>query len=152
MPRRVNLGCGPYPRPQADGWINIDANPRHRPDIVRDVRRGLPFDGSSCDTVECSHFLEHLAHDDLIWLIGEIYRVLKPGGEWWIVVPLGNSGELDHKMQFTESSFDILLRPEAADYFQVAMAWREVAGSRAVRPEPTRPQVMSLHLKLEAVK
>lgn len=147
--RSVNLGAGPYKTP---GWTNIDINPAHKPDIVRDVRRGLPFDDSSCEHVRTSHFLEHLANDDMIWLMGEIYRVLKPGGHWQIVVPLGCTGELDHKMQFTEGSFDILTRPETSDYFQQPMRWEEVEGMRRVEEEPTRKGVFSLHLRLRAIK
>jgi predicted SAM-dependent methyltransferase len=149
--RRINIGCGPYPKQDASGeWVNIDANPLQRPDIVRDVRRGLPFDSSSCEEVLTSHFLEHLASDDVLFLIGEIYRVLCPGGIWSIVVPLENTGDIDHKMLFTKDSFDILLRPEASTYFQMPMAWREIEGSRRVVRE--QRGIHSLHLRLVAVK
>lgn len=150
MLRKINLGCGVY-RESGAGWINIDINPRAKPDIVRDVRRGLPFDDNSAAEVQTSHFLEHLDNDSLIFLVGEIYRVLGDGGAWSIVVPVGNTGDLDHKMQFTPDSFDSLLRPENADYFQTAMQWREVPGSRRLQGEP-RPSVKSLVLKLQAVK
>lgn len=114
MSRRINLGCGPYGERSSAEWVNIDINPSQHPDIVRDVRRGLPFDDSSCAEVRTWHFLEHLAHDDFLFLVGEIYRVLAPGGEWSIIVPLGNTGDFDHKMLFTEDSFDCLMREETA--------------------------------------
>ena len=151
MTRRINIGCGPY-RIDGNDWVNIDANPRWRPDIVRDIRRGLPFDDSSCGEVLTSHFLEHLASDDLIFLVGEIYRVLAPDGLWKILAPLGCTGDLDHKMIFADDSFDVLLRPESANYYQLHMRWEEVAGSRGIRQEPTRPHIASLHLVLRAVK
>jgi predicted SAM-dependent methyltransferase len=147
--RRLNIGCGVY---RSAGYINIDSNPLLSPDLVRDVRRGLPFDDSSCAEVVTSHFLEHLSNDDCLFLIGEIYRVLVYGGVWSIVVPLGSTGELDHKMLFEEWSFDALLRPENSAYFQLQMKWEEVEGSRMVKPEKSRPGVRSLHLRLRAAK
>ena len=148
--RRLNLGCGVYHEDGAD-WINIDANPHADPDILRDVRRGLPFDGSSCAEVLTSHFLEHLPPDDLIFLIGEIHRVLVASGIWRIVVPLGNTGDIDHKMQFSVDSFAMLPRPEAERYYQIpGLRFEEV--SKAVKVEPTRPLVESLWLMLRAVK
>lgn len=53
--RKLNLGCGPY---KMEGHINIDCNPLHKPDIVRDVSRGLPFDDNSVESIVASHFLE----------------------------------------------------------------------------------------------
>jgi predicted SAM-dependent methyltransferase len=149
MSLKLNIGCGPYKRLER-GWLNMDSNPRMKPEILRDVRRGLPFSNESLVEVSTSHFLEHLANDDLIFLIGEIYRVLEPGGIWSIVAPLGCTGDLDHKMQFTADSFDVLLRPESADYYQTPMAWREPAGARVIRPEVRG--IKSLHLILVAVK
>jgi predicted SAM-dependent methyltransferase len=146
--RRINVGCATY---KERGFTNIDINPRHNPDIVRDVRRGLPFDGSSCAEVRTSHVLEHLPNDDVLFLVGEIYRVLAPGGIWSITVPLGNTGDLDHKMLFTEDSFNSLLRPENADYFQLNMRWEEVEGSRGITQEK-RSHVRSFNLQLRAVK
>ena len=116
--RKVNIGCATY---QREGWINIDKNPLMRPDIVRDVARGLPFDTSSVDEILASHVLEHLSSEDLIFFIGESYRVLVPGGVLEIIVPLGNTGGLDHKMQFCEDSFDMLCLDENAAYLQLEM-------------------------------
>lgn len=146
--RKVNIGCATY---HAPGFINIDINPLVKPDMVRDVTRGLPFDDSSVGEVLTSHFLEHIDSRDLLFLVGEIYRVLAGGGVWSIVVPLGNTGDLDHRMQFTEDSFDGLTRPENAVYYQIQMRWEIVEGSRRVVQEP-RPHVQSLQIKLRAIK
>ena len=119
--RKVNIGCGPY---KEGGYINIDINPIHNPDIVRDVTRGLPFDSDSVSEIRAYHFLEHLDNHDTIFVIKECYRVLIDGGMLDIVVPLGNSGELDHKMQFTETSFDLLLLSEDTRInFDTQMYW-----------------------------
>lgn len=48
----------------------------------------LPFDDSSIDLVHCSHLVEHLTHGELYRFLGEINRVLKPGGLIIISAPL----------------------------------------------------------------
>ena len=121
--RKINLGCGPYPQ---KGFINIDINPRHNPDIVRDVSKGLPFDSSSVDEVRADHFLEHLYREDLMDLIAEIYRVLIPNGVFRFIVPLGGEWEIDHIQSFNEKSFDIIMLEENADYFQRNFKWKDL--------------------------
>jgi SAM-dependent methyltransferase len=55
--------------------------------IHHDFRYGLPFHGDSVDYIYSSHLLEHLFRDDALRLLGEIRRVLKPGGCVRICVP-----------------------------------------------------------------
>ncbi len=112
--RHINLGCGPY---KIDGSINIDVNPLWKPDVVRDVARGLPFDDGSVGRVTTSHFLEHISHETFMFLVREIHRVLTKEGQWAIAVPLGNTGDLEHQKLFREDSFDILGRDEAMIHF-----------------------------------
>lgn len=109
------------------GAINLDSNAAWEPDLVRDVSRGLPFDDKSVDKVTTSHVLEHLETKDLMFLVGEIYRVLKTDSQWVIVVPIGNTGDIEHTKLFTETSFDILCRPEASIHFGSKMRWHQVS-------------------------
>jgi predicted SAM-dependent methyltransferase len=146
--RKVNLGCATY---KLQDYINIDINPKVEPDIVRDVRRGLPFDDSSVDEVYTSHFLEHLDPDNFLFLVGEIYRVLIPSGLWTILVPLGVTGDLDHKMIFTRDSFDVLTREETANYFNIPMRWRYGIASQLITDDSPRHLDM-LSVVLQAVK
>jgi len=103
--------------------VNIDRNPAWQPEVVRDLKRGLPFSDGVADEVLASHFLEHLYYEDFIFLVGEVYRVLKPGALFHIRVPLGVTCDLDHHMVFLESSFDTFFRPETSTYHQTPMAW-----------------------------
>lgn len=74
----VNVGL--YPRRQAE--IAWPAN------VLRlDLRRSLPFKENRFAAVYSSHTVEHLFHGDAVALIGECFRVLKPGGVCRIVVP-----------------------------------------------------------------
>lgn len=73
-------------------------------------RNALPYHEGTVDHVVAFHFLEHLI--DPIGMLGEIQRVLKPGGVASIVVPHGHSDlaiqDLDHKHFFTEKSWRTL--------------------------------------------
>lgn len=81
---RLNLGCGFRKR---KGYINIDNREDCKPDMVLDVCFGLPFDDESVDEVTAIDFLEHVPIGKVIPLIEEIYRVLKPGGNFVSLTP-----------------------------------------------------------------
>lgn len=119
--RKLNLGCGPYPQ---TGYINIDINIRHKPDVLRDVRKGLPFDTNSIDVVMANHFLEHLYREELLDLIEEIYRVLIPGGIFSFLVPIVLEAQLDHVQIFDKETFDTLSSEDSADYYQRFWNWK----------------------------
>lgn len=73
----LNLGCG-YRRLQ--GFINIDNRPEVKPDQLLDVRSGLPYETGSVDMVRADDFLEHIPIGQVVPVIEEIWRILKPGG------------------------------------------------------------------------
>lgn len=56
-------------------------------DLVLDLRNGIPFPDNSIDLIYTSHLLEHFDYNEMIKLLRDVYRVLKPGGEFKIVVP-----------------------------------------------------------------
>lgn len=107
--KKLNLGCGYSRMPPADGWVNIDIDSRFKPDIVRDLTRGLPFEDQTCDRILASHVLEHFVPADVIFLLQECQRVLIPEGYLEIVVPLGVAPDLTHESFFAEYTFDNLL-------------------------------------------
>lgn len=80
----VELGCGLNKRkPNA---IGVDILNLPTVDIVADLNNGLPFfEDSSIDEIYSHHVLEHI--DNLIHLIADVYRVLKPGGVFYGEVP-----------------------------------------------------------------
>ncbi len=55
--------------------------------VHHNFRYGLPFEDNSVDYVYSSHLLEHLHRDDALQLLGEVHRILKPGGWVRICVP-----------------------------------------------------------------
>ena len=83
-PLHLHLGCGPKYVP---GFVNIDANPRHKLDLWLDVRCGLPFAANSVDSIYSTHMIEHFYPDELQRLLRECNRVLGTGGGLRLVVP-----------------------------------------------------------------
>ncbi len=72
---RIHLGCGPNILP---GWMNVDIKEYPGVDVVRDVRRGLPFENASFIFGE--HFLEHFSLEEAMMLLRECRRVLADDG------------------------------------------------------------------------
>jgi predicted SAM-dependent methyltransferase len=109
---KIDLGCG-FVKPY--GFIGLDnrsgersqiPNEDNAPDILLDLNRmPLPFPNNSCAEVRASHFLEH---SDVMHILDECYRVLRPGGVFLFVVPYANSAEgmyPGHNIFFTEKWF-----------------------------------------------
>lgn len=93
MRKCLQIGCGPKPRASTreETWINLDILPGPGVDVVRDLRRGLPFGNRTMDHVFADNVLEHLYPDDAIFALNEIDRVLKLGGTAEIIVPHAQS-------------------------------------------------------------
>jgi predicted SAM-dependent methyltransferase len=81
---KLNIGCG---KSQFAGWLNLDGNVMHRPDMWLDVRRGLPFRERSVDAIYACHFFEHFYLRELNPVLAECRRILREGGCLRIAVP-----------------------------------------------------------------
>lgn len=100
----VQFGCGFSAPP---GWLNFDASPTLRFErlpllgrlytrnlqrfplnvLYGDIVKGLPVPDNSCKGIYCSHVLEHLALNELSAALANVYRYLRPGGIFRLVVP-----------------------------------------------------------------
>lgn len=78
---KINLGCGHKKIPD---FINIDIRPEVNPDLVSNIEwSGLEsFKDNSVDEIRAFDFLEHIRIEKTVFVIEEIYRVLKPGGRF----------------------------------------------------------------------
>lgn len=85
----LNIGCGDKVRDDTDDilWVNMDIRPLPRVHVVRDLRRGIPFNNDWFDYILADNVLEHMDHDDAVFLLNEMFRVCKPGGHAMIIVP-----------------------------------------------------------------
>ena len=75
--RRLNWGCGESP-PAA--WVNSDLVDAPGVDISCDIREGLPVDDDWFDYVVSIHALPMIPYPDLVPVLAELRRVLKPRG------------------------------------------------------------------------
>lgn len=105
--RVLEMGCG-----QVKHWphsVAIDINPRSIADVIHDLNVvPYPFEDNSFDIVIAEHVIEHL--DDVIKVIEETHRILKPGGLLYIEVPHFSSNnhftDPTHKHAFSSRSLD----------------------------------------------
>ena len=82
--KKLHLGCG---HSILEGWLNSDFSPA-RPDVIRlDATTAFPIPSDSFDYVFSEHMIEHIAYRDGLNMLGESFRVLKPGGKIRVSTP-----------------------------------------------------------------
>lgn len=80
---KLNIGCGDT---LLDGYVNIDTREREGV-LYRNVLRGIPYSDGVVDEIYSENFLEHVPQVDVIWLMNEMWRVLKVGGTAHHLIP-----------------------------------------------------------------
>lgn len=79
---KLNLGCG---TDYKEGYENIDISKECVTDMCYDITKGIKRDDNSVDEVFAGCVLEQI--DDLVFVLNECYRVLKPDGKLIGYVP-----------------------------------------------------------------
>ncbi len=79
--KAIQPGCGPI---KLDGYINIDIEPSHNPDICGDI---LTMDFEGLDVIYSCHMLEHLEVNDAATALALFCKWLRPGGILRLAVP-----------------------------------------------------------------
>lgn len=110
MAKCINVGCGMDYRP---GWMNTDISYDAKADIIHDIRRDeFPLDKDEVDLVYASGVLEQiLENEHLLFAFNEVWRVLRPGGEFQIVVP-----NAEHSIAFQDPMDVRKFVPKTFDY------------------------------------
>lgn len=83
----LQIGSGLNPLPDFD---NLDFYFTHRGKVAHvghDLRVPLPYADATFEGVYSEHTLEHMYPAEALRLLGEVYRVLKPGGIFRCSVP-----------------------------------------------------------------
>ena len=85
--KKLNMGCGF--NKLSDHW-NVDIESRCNPDQVLDLEQTpWPYEDNFFDKIHADTILERLGQDPKVFtnIIKEMYRVSKPGAEWFIRAP-----------------------------------------------------------------
>ena len=109
----LNCGCGDNKK---DGWINLDLPVNPKADIHCNLEEAkLPFDNDSMNMIEAHHVIEHI--HNLIPLLNEFHRILKPMGILHLMVPEfpceAAVADLTHVRYFVPATFTHLVNPNA---------------------------------------
>ena len=75
-PIKLEIGSGPVKG--KNGWTTLDLT--YQVDIYWDLLEGIPFPDNTVSEIYSSHVFEHFYYHDLMKLLKDCYRVLKPGG------------------------------------------------------------------------
>jgi SAM-dependent methyltransferase len=109
--RILDIGCGS--RKQHSQAIGIDRHPHPGVDIVADLEHVIPVVDRSMDHVFAVHFLEHVRN--LLPLLNELHRVLKPQGVLHVMVPhhahVNAWADPTHVRFFHRQTFKFFCRP-----------------------------------------
>lgn len=117
MGLKLNLGCG---NKYLEGYVNCDVVPRVRADHYFDLNAPpYPFDDESAGEILMDNVLEHL--DDVTRVLGELHRILEPGGRLRLLLPYGKTDwalqDPTHKHFFTEQSLNYFLEGHPYNYY-----------------------------------
>lgn len=139
---KLDIGCGANKQPS---WIGIDNQPLPGVDIVHDLLDfPYPLPDESVLIAKSSHVLEHIPKtqvimdggklktiNPLIMVMNEIWRILKPDGQFAIAVPHGSSSgymqDPTHASQINENLwyyFDPLAANGALYNFYRPCPWK----------------------------
>jgi predicted SAM-dependent methyltransferase len=120
---KIDLGSGRDKKD--DTYYGVDRAKIENVDIICDLdlrkHKNLPFLDSSIDSIFTRHFLEHI-HNPL-FVIEEIYRVLKKGGIVEIIVPHWSwygSHTFMHNKFFHSKDFDFFDKDDPYNYYTIA--------------------------------
>jgi SAM-dependent methyltransferase len=84
---KLNLGCGDK---ILDGYINIDvveSRAGKKPDFICDLHNLSKFESNSVDEILAVHVVEHFWQWEVVDILKEWTRVLKPGGKMILECP-----------------------------------------------------------------
>lgn len=81
---RVNVGCG---NKKIHGWVNIDLREEVNPDLVCDISKISEKIEGQAEIIYACHVLEHFDKYQVVGVLEDWYKALKPGGTLRVSVP-----------------------------------------------------------------
>lgn len=113
----LNLGCG---KGKIKDSINLDIKPLEGVDIVHNLEETpLPFKDKEFDLIYANMIFEHI--ENLIPLIEDLHRILKPNGMIKITVPHFSTSnafvDITHKRFFSYRTFNHFKENSSHNYY-----------------------------------
>lgn len=149
---KLNLGCSDD---LLDGYINVDKFPVNDKVYVWDLSEPWPWPDSSVEQIRAYDIIEHLP--DKIHTMNEMWRVLEPGGEAYIIVPTteGHGAWQDptHVSYWNQNSF-LYFCPDFAEWQRFNEAYGITARFGVIEAKLSNvgQGVIKLSIVLEALK
>lgn len=85
----LDVGCGSH---KQEGFVGMDNRALPGVDVVHDVEDlPWPFEEGSVDGIVMSHLMEHIKPWLTIDVMNEAHRILKEGGQLFVMMPYGTS-------------------------------------------------------------
>lgn len=86
---KLDVGCGSN---KQKGFIGLDIRKIPGVDIVQNAEIvPYPLPSECCTIVLASHLIEHMCPKNMINVVNEWWRIMRPGGQLWISMPYGTS-------------------------------------------------------------
>jgi len=89
---KIDIGCGA--RKQDSSWFGIDIRDLPGVDLVHDMEKfPFPIPSNVAHAAVASHVVEHINPHKGVFIefMNEVWRVMKPGGEFFIATPYAGS-------------------------------------------------------------
>jgi predicted SAM-dependent methyltransferase len=117
--------------------INLDLRPFPGVDIVHDVSEHWPFLNQRFEEIHANHVLEHV--HQLIFVMNEAWRCLRPAGKIYISVPWWSGtwarGDPTHVRQFDHNTFNYFSDWfERSKYLGIQGPWKKLAQDYDLEP------------------
>lgn len=105
----AQLNLGPGNVKDIRGTIGVGRYAEKKTEIEWEFPARLPFDDSTIGAVHMHHFLEHFTGADCLKILGDVERVLAPGGVVFVTTPYPDTPNywraLDHKSAWCEETW-----------------------------------------------
>ena len=81
---KLQVGAGTNP---LAGWLNTDLEPVNDSVLYLNALEPFPFEEKTFDYIFTEHMIEHITYKDGLYMLGQCFRVLKPGGRIRVATP-----------------------------------------------------------------
>lgn len=150
---KLEFGCG---RSKHAGYFGIDIQALPGVDLVCDANKRIPLHDNCASEILAINFLEHLENNKRIHILEEMWRLLKPGGTVYILVPDATEGQgaymdLTHYSFWTLGSFKYVSEKPYRDLYNIKANF-EILELRKDKEMGAALNVVYVVAKMKAIK